>query len=277
MNKMEPTISVLVAVYNGASTVERCINSVTSQTYARTELVVIDGGSTDGTKNILECHAADLHYWVSEKDNGIYDAWNKALARCTGDWICFIGADDYLWSSDVVERLVPKLVAADADVVYGSVSIVSKTGDLIRTEGVPWEQARVSFTQAMSIPHPGLLHRKELFEKHGNFDDSFKIAGDWDFLLRVLPHGKALFVPDVTTVGFQHGGISNTPAAMGRMLKEFALVRRKHGLREGMARFSSVRIKMTICALVVSLIGERGFRELADTARKLTGRPSVWK
>jgi glycosyltransferase involved in cell wall biosynthesis len=91
-------ISVIVAVFNGAKTLQQCIDSVAGQTYPHKELIVIDGGSIDGTREILEGDATKLAYWVSEPDRGIYHAWNKALARARGDWICFLGADDYLWS-----------------------------------------------------------------------------------------------------------------------------------------------------------------------------------
>jgi glycosyltransferase involved in cell wall biosynthesis len=87
--------SVLIAVYNGAATLEKAIASFVEQTYANKELIIIDGGSTDGTQAILEKYSAEIAYWVSEKDRGIYHAWNKAVARATGEWIFFFVCYDY--------------------------------------------------------------------------------------------------------------------------------------------------------------------------------------
>ena len=94
--KVRPLISIVVSVFNGADTLQQCIDSVTDQTYPAVELIVIDGGSTDGTREILLRNASKLAYWVSEPDRGIYHAWNKALVHAQGDWISFLGADDYL-------------------------------------------------------------------------------------------------------------------------------------------------------------------------------------
>ena len=89
-----PRISVVIAVYNGAQTIQRALDSIFEQTYRDLEVVVIDGGSTDGTQAILEHNASQIAYWVSEPDRGVYNAWNKALDHVTGDWVCFLGADD---------------------------------------------------------------------------------------------------------------------------------------------------------------------------------------
>ena len=106
-----PRITVIIAVRNGAATLQRALDSVFEQTYADTELIVMDGASTDATPAIVERNAARIGYWVSEPDTGIYDAWNKALGHVTGDWICFLGADDRLHAPDVLERVAAALVA----------------------------------------------------------------------------------------------------------------------------------------------------------------------
>ena len=105
-----PLISVVIAVYNGKATLQQCLDSVTQQTYSHVELIVIDGGSTDGTVDLIRANAQKIAYWISEPDRGIYNAWNKALAQAKGDWICFLGADDYLWNAQVIERMAEQLV-----------------------------------------------------------------------------------------------------------------------------------------------------------------------
>ena len=275
---MEPSIriSVIVAVYNAASTLQQCIDSVTSQTYSNRELIIWDGGSTDGTLEILRANASKISFWESAPDNGIYDAWNKALKHATGDWICFLGADDHLWNETVFERLAPYLRSPERyRVVYGRVAVVNKLGEVSRYDGLPWEEVRRSFAHTMAIPHTGLMHHRSLFAEHGMFDDSFRIAADYDFLMRELRTRDALHAPDVIAVGMRHGGTSHSPSNQRRLLEEFARVRKKHGTRAPLL-WSRVRFKMTVCDWVVRLFGERTFRRGADWLRIVTGRPRVW-
>ncbi len=104
-----PRISVIIAVRNGAGTLQRALDSVFEQTYDDIELIVMDGASSDGTQAILERNAARIAYWRSEPDGGIYQAWNKALDHVTGDWICFLGADDRFHASDIVASVAAAL------------------------------------------------------------------------------------------------------------------------------------------------------------------------
>lgn len=277
----QPLVSVVVAVLNGAATLPRCLDSVARQTYPRKELIVMDGGSTDGTVGLLQENRAAISYWESAPDRGIYHAWNKALARATGDWVCFLGADDFLWSDDVLARLAPALAGAPpaVRVVYGRVVVVSRAGEVLRVEGGPWPERRRGFRRTMNVPHPGLMHHRALFEEHGPFDEGLRLCADYDLLLRELKTRDARFVPDVTVAGVQHGGVSYSPAAMPRMLEEQARIRRKHGL-PGLADprgFSRVLLKMQATAVITRLVGEDGFRRLADGLRRVRRRPPAWR
>ncbi len=269
-----PKITIIVAVFNGAQTLRRCLDSIKAQTWQRTELIVMDGGSSDGTQSILETYSDIITYWESQPDRGIYHAWNKALARAAGDWICFLGADDYFWSPDVLERMAPHLaLSANARLVYGQIAIVSDMGTLIRCEGQPWDKARASFQSVMTIPHPGLLHQASLFADKGRFDESFRITADYDLLLRELPMRPAVFVPNIVTVGVQRGGVSYSPATMPHMLRELARVRRKHGLPSpGWRQMTTVERKMRITALLGRTLGEQGFQRAAAIFRRVTGK-----
>lgn len=273
-----PRFSIIVAVFNGAATLERCLDSVACQTYPDKELIVLDGGSTDGSVALLEKNAEKIAYWESEPDRGIYHAWNKGLARATGDWICFLGSDDFFWAADVLERLTPHLQAAlpDTRVVYGRIAVVSKSGALLREEGRDWAELRETFTGAMNLPHPGLMHHRALFAEHGPFDESLRISGDYDLLLRELPAREARFVPDLVTVGVQHGGLSYSPSAMSLMLEERERIHAKHGLTGRVGTPRVVR-KMRLCAFLARLLGERGFRFAADAFRRMTGRKAAWQ
>jgi glycosyltransferase involved in cell wall biosynthesis len=227
-----PRISVIVAVFNGASTIQRCIDSVASQTYDNKELIIIDGGSQDGTLAILEKETKEIDYWNSAPDKGIYNAWNKGLERATGEWICFLGADDYLWDSQVLERLSSHLTTAypSIRVVYGKIHVVSAVGRVHAVIGIPWRKAKKWFPYIMNIPHPGLMHHRSLFDVHGRFDESFRIAGDYELLLRELKSEDAMYVPELVTVGMQGGGVSHATGSMKTIRNELRKIRRMHQL-----------------------------------------------
>src|SRR5579875_2525303 len=115
MRSAAPKITVIVAVLNGAQTLPRLMDSFTSQTYPFKEMIVLDGGSTDGSVEILHRRSEEIVYWETEPDRGLYHAWNKGLQRATGEWLCFLGADDRFWQEDVLERLVERLQAVPTE------------------------------------------------------------------------------------------------------------------------------------------------------------------
>ena len=106
-----PSISIVVAVFNGAHTLQRCIDSVITQDYPDKEIIIMDGGSTDGTVDILRSNSRRIAYWESRRDRGIYHAWNKGLQQAHGEWIIFLGADDVLYNERVLETFVKKIIS----------------------------------------------------------------------------------------------------------------------------------------------------------------------
>jgi glycosyltransferase involved in cell wall biosynthesis len=239
----QPGISVVVAVRNGAATLAQCLTSVTEQDYQELELIVIDGGSRDGTVAILE-RAPGIAYWESKPDRGIYHAWNKALDHVRGDWVCFLGADDRLAAPDVISRAAAALQAArdGYTIVYGSVKVVDQGDTELATVGEPWPSVRNEFRRRMAIPHPGVFHHRGLFERHGRFDEGYRIAGDYEFLLRELVDHDALFIPGLVLVEMRAGGLSDRRQNALLILHENMRARYAHGLTEvpepsGFARF----------------------------------------
>ena len=228
-----PLFTIIVAVINSKESLGRCIASVNNQTYPHKELIIIDGGSTDGTVEILKDNNDKIAYWESKFDRGIYHAWNKALKYACGEWICFLGADDYFWSKNVLTDLSPHLVkAADwgIKVVYGQAARVDRSGRILKLIGKPWEKIRWLMPHGMPLPHTGLMHHRSLFEKHGLFDETFRIAGDYDLLLRELKNGKALYVRDLIVAGWQVGGISDHKFLSSHI--EMGRARRKNGFHK---------------------------------------------
>jgi glycosyltransferase involved in cell wall biosynthesis len=272
------SVSVVVSVLNAAGTLQQCVDSVLRQTHPRVELLVIDGGSTDGTREILEGNAPRLAYWVSEPDRGIYHAWNKALAHARNDWICFLGADDYLWAPDVLERLAPELARAypPCRVVYGQVAVVNGHGAEMARAGEDWARVQRRFPQIMCLPHTGLMQHRSLFEAHGRFDESFRIGGDYEMLLRELRRTAPRFVPDVVVAGMRHGGVSSDPRGALRMLREFRRAQRMHGLRQPGVHWLAAYAKGHLRLWLWRLLGERLASRVFDLGRRLAGKPAYW-
>ncbi len=274
-----PLISIIVAVFNGAGTLQQCIDSVTQQTYPHKELIVIDGGSKDGTPDLLNANRDKIAYWISEPDSGIYNAWNKALMQAKGEWICFLGADDYLWDAQVLERMAEQLakIPPEIRVAYAQIMKLSVDGKELDTEGEPWPKAKERFRQQyMTIPHPAVMHRRSLFEKHGRFDESFRIAGDYELLLRELKTGDAVFIPGIITTGVRAGGISMHPGNTMKALRELGRAQRMHGqllpgwfLLKAMGREFSRK-------LLWGVLGDSLARKLLDLRRRIKGLPPHW-
>jgi len=203
------TIAFVIAVYNGAATLERTLDSLAAQTRRPDQVIVMDGGSTDGTQQILARRSDVVTLWRSEKDAGIYDAWNKALAHASAEWVAFLGSDDYLWDEHVLQRLEDILATVPADVpfVYGRLMEVDASGAVVGQRGQPWVDCKASFAFAMPLPHPGMLHRRSACFAAGGYDPRYRIAGDYALLRPVLMKHAPLFV-DLVVAAAQEGGIS---------------------------------------------------------------------
>lgn len=252
-------VSIVIATLNARMTLNRCIDSIDSQTWGDKELIIVDGGSTDGTLEILERNLSRIAYWKSEPDKGIYNAWNKGLRYATGDWICFLGADDYFWDENVLERCMAaaSLVYPKIRVIYGRVALVDGDGSVVRRIGSPWVQERHRFRQLNCLPHPGLLCHRDVFAQYGPFDESFRISGDYEFLLRELLHRDAYFVPDLTTVGMRTGGISSRSKTIRLGYEECRRAQRMHHIaRPGLRWLVGYVVALARWAMA-RLIGER--------------------
>ena len=207
-----PKVSVLIAVYNGAETLEKAIVSCLEQSYSDNELIIIDGGSTDGTQDILNKYDAQIDYWVSEKDRGIYHAWNKAREHATGEWICYIGADDYWAYPDAIKDLVNEGVKRNVELVSGKVAIVDAQHMVKREWGKAWDWSEIK--RHHCIAHPGMLHHKSCYERNGSYNENYRIAGDYDFTLRLGKATKAAFIDRVFVcmgdTGLSHSMVNKT-------------------------------------------------------------------
>ena len=274
MDANQPKISFVTSVFNGATNIQRCLDSIAGQTWPHREMVVIDGGSTDGTVEILRANNHLIASWVSEPDRGIYHAWNKALERVTGEWVCFLGCDDYLWEPDVLATAAPHLTSAlpDCRVVYGILKLVDRDGGIINSLGLPWEQARPGFRRNMTIPNPSTFYHRDLFEEYGGFDESFRLIGDYEFALRVLTGNEACFIDDLVIAGMEAGGVTENRDHASAMAVEVARARRKNGAMKIPVWLSGRVFRIRLHALMIRLVGQRATLATVNLFRSLTGR-----
>lgn len=265
-----PMVSVIVAVKNASATLQRCIDSVVGQTWPGKELIVCDGASSDGTRAIIERNQANLAYWCSQRDHGIYDAWNRGLSHAHGDWICFLGADDIFWSPTVLASAMAQAgkVYPRERVIYGRVALLTPDGTFLRYLGKPWGKAKEQLMQINSLPHPGLLCHRSVFQEHGIFDISYRISGDYEFLLRELKSGDAHFMEDVITVGMQTGGISSRTNWIRLALKEIRRAQKKHGFRYPGPLWIAAYLRALVRSAIAGIIGEEKTDKVIDVLRR---------
>ncbi len=274
-----PLISIITATYNAAEHLPKVIKSVREQTYGNAEWIVVDGASTDRTLDILRQNEDVIDYWVSEPDKGIYDAWNKGLQLARGQWICFLGADDFLWNGDVIEKAARVLVSANPPfrVVYGRVMLIGPTGAHLHAVGEAWTPAlKRRFRQLMSIPHPGTFHHISLFQDKGGFDAAYRISGDYELLLRELVEHDALFIPELVTAGMTVNGLSSTPQNMLRSLKEVRQAQKKNGISWLGPAYVSAYARAWIRDRLWGWVGETAARRFLDMGRRVMGKPPYW-
>ena len=272
-----PSVSVIIAVFNGAATLARALDSVRSQSLPCVELIVQDGGSKDGTCDLVRARASEIAHWESAPDGGIYSAWNRALQHAKGEWICFLGSDDAFHDRNALADMFAAAsnLPSRVRVVYANVALMTEAGRVAQIIGEAWPRARAAFLAGFMVPHPGALHRRSLFEERGGFDASYRIAGDYELLLRELRDGEAHHV-DRTVVDMALGGASTTPASIARSLREVQQARVAHGLTGMPPRLRRAMLAAAAGDLVYRLFGEQSFRRLADGYRALRGKPRIW-
>ena len=274
-----PRVSIIIGVKNGAQTLQRCLDSIAAQDVADRETIVVDSASTDGTPELLErnAQAGKVSRYVSEPDSGLYEAWNKGVRLSRGEWVCFLGCDDAFHDAGALRSL---LAAADAAagsprIVYGLVHRVTERGVVAETWGGPWAEARNLAFAGFMIPHPGTLHHRSVFDERGLFDESYRVAGDYELMVRELLLRDPLFV-DRVVVDMRFGGMSSRPAAIYRTLQEVQRARAAHGLLGKPARLRQALAAAWLGAWIQRFFGDGAYRWCADLYRLARGRSRIW-
>jgi glycosyltransferase involved in cell wall biosynthesis len=224
-----PLVSVITVVLNGARNLARTLESVQRQSYPNLEYIVVDGGSTDGSVDILREHDASIDYWISEPDRGIYDAMNKGIGLASGSIIGILNSDD-CYAPDAVEACVQALRDSSAGYCYGWVRLLDKLG---REVGLAKPVPRRLFSERVlretPLPHPTMFVRRSVYESVGGFDPSLLLAGDFELVARIHAAGiPGVEIPRVL-VDYRLGGASANPL----ILREI----RRTALRGGLSPF----------------------------------------
>jgi len=203
---MDKKISIITVVLNNKNGLQATMDSVFAQTYKNYEYIVIDGGSTDGSCNVIKQHEEKLHYWSSERDRGIYQAMNKGWHRATGEYCIFLNSGDYFYTPDSLKNVVAAL-DDDMDVIYGDVMF--KYQDKMVRE-VHEEELTLYKLYYTNIPHQGTFIKRSYLELLNGYDENYKIVSDWLFLVKgMIEHNlKIKKINQVISV-FDMYGISN--------------------------------------------------------------------
>jgi glycosyltransferase involved in cell wall biosynthesis len=204
-------VSIITVVFNCQEFIEQCIQSVIAQEYGDVEYIIIDGLSSDNTRLIINKYSDFIDYYLSEPDQGMYDALNKGIARATGDLIGILNADDFLVSPDIITKLVELISIKHADAVYGNLNYVSRNdANLIRRKWLSKPMLRRDFKLGWMPAHPTLFIKKEFYELYGGYALNLGTAADYDLILRFLYKNRlnAIYLNQLV-VNMRVGGISN--------------------------------------------------------------------
>lgn len=208
---MTPLLSIITATYNSEKTLDATIKSILGQNHTDFEYIIIDGKSEDDTLNIIKKYEPlfkekNICYkWISEKDSGIYNAWNKGLKLVSGSWIAFLGSDD-IYLDNALEKYANTILKnKNIDLIHSKVKIL-KGASFIRKINKKWSWNQ--FKKNMNIAHAGAFHNINYFKKHGIYNENYIIAGDYELLLRAKDKLEVIYIDEFTVI-MQEGGISS--------------------------------------------------------------------
>jgi len=202
-------LSIIIATFNSSKNISKCLYSIINQNFLDYEIIIKDNNSSDDTidiiKNTFYEKKINNYQLIISEDKSVYEAWNIALERTSGDYIMFLGSDDFL-KKDSLSNYYDYIIENESpSYVYCKADKITPTNLKIKTIGGHFYEYK--FKKHMSVVHTGSLHKKKLFEKYGKFDLSFKIAGDYEFLLRFYKKEKFHFI-DKILLSSLIGGLS---------------------------------------------------------------------
>ena len=210
-NFNQPLVSIITVVFNNEEYIRDAIESVLSQDYSRIEHIVIDGGSTDGTIDIINEYSDNISVFLSETDEGIFDALNKGIVRSHGEIIGILHSDDLFRDEHVVSDVIQKLRDTDSELCFSDLVIVDEVSGKVMRYVMTHYFRRWMLRIGFFPPHPTIFLKRSIFDEFGLYSKNYKIAGDFDFLIRVF-YGRKINWAYLNriTVKMRSGGISNS-------------------------------------------------------------------
>ncbi|RTY91098.1 glycosyltransferase [Flavobacterium sp. RSP46] len=233
-------ISIITVCYNSSKTIEKTIVSVANQTYKDLEFIIVDGDSKDNTIEIVKKHESVISNWISEQDNGLYDAMNKGISMATGDLIGILNSDDTFNSATVIEEIFAFHQENNIDASVGNIIQHKEDGSIVRLySSKNWSPEKLSI--GFMPPHPSIFFKKELFSKFGYYDLNFKIGADYELITRFfLKNNICWKFSGITTTAMLVGGLSSSGASSYKLItKEI-----QKALQMNRITFSPFKIKM---------------------------------
>ena len=228
--KHSPKFSIITVTYNAATVIEPTLQSIVAQTYRNIEFLLIDGGSTDNTVEIVRNSGVEIAYLVSERDKGLYDAMNKGIERATGDYLCFLNAGDSFHAPDVLEKIVATIPQKETmpDILYGETAEVDEKRKFVRMrrlqapEKLDWR----SFRHGMLVCHQAFFARRTLVPA---YDLTYRFSADVDWCIRVMKVSKDIVNTHVVIVDYLQNGLSlqNHRASL---IERFRIMSKHYGM-----------------------------------------------
>ncbi len=210
MDQNRIKISIITVCLNGAETIEQTIQSVISQDYSNIEYIILDGGSTDGTLDIIRKYEGDITYWTSEPDAGIFDAMNKGIQLATGDYIAFLNSDDW-YEEKAISYVANDIMENSVEIACYNINMCH--GNIIEK----WDNKRAeesgNLRIGMCYSHQAIFASKKIFETYGGFNIKYRICADYDWLLRAYNNGIVIRYKDVIVANYRLGGLSDSNKA----------------------------------------------------------------
>jgi glycosyltransferase involved in cell wall biosynthesis len=231
---INPKVSIITVSYNSVRTIADTIDSVLAQTYPNIEYLIIDGLSTDGTADVIRSYSAGISKFISEPDMGIYDAINKGIRLSTGDIVGLLHSNDFFYDKDVIEKVAQTFSGSDIIALYGDVQFVdseniSRIVRYYSSKNFKPNKFKFGFMPA----HPSFYVKKDMFEKLGYYKTDYKIAADFELLLRyLLIHQIKFKYLEMPFISMRTGGVSNNSIRSNYVLnKEIARACKENGIK----------------------------------------------